>query len=286
MGVTIVGCGDIGRRIAMESLSEGDVVTGWVRSEESIKYLQGLGIGAMQIDLDQPLATIPSVGSERLFYLAPPPSVGCEDSRVANLIDHLLDGGQPKKVVYLSTSGVYGDCNGAWVDETRRPAPAVDRARRRLDAERRWQTWCEHTGGELVILRVAGIYGPGKLPVQRLQQGQPMVSEADSPFTNHIHSLDLVKVCLAAMQRGHSGEVFNVCDGHPNSMTSYFNQVADFLHLPRPPQISLDQAKHTLSPGMLSYLGESRRLSNHKLLDELSVALSYPTLEQGLPACL
>ncbi|MCU7815671.1 MAG: SDR family oxidoreductase [Candidatus Thiodiazotropha sp. (ex Rostrolucina anterorostrata)] len=286
MGVTIVGCGDIGRRIAKESLSEGDVVTGWVRSEESIKYLQGLGIGAMQIDLDQPLATIPPVENERLFYLAPPPSVGCEDSRVANLIDHLLDGGQPKKVVYLSTSGVYGDCNGAWVDETRRPAPAVDRARRRLDAERRWQTWCEHTGGELVILRVAGIYGPGKLPVQRLQQGQPMVSEADSPFTNHIHSLDLVKVCLAAMQRGHSGEVFNVCDGHPNSMTSYFNQVADFLHLPRLPQISLDQAKHTLSPGMLSYLGESRRLSNHKLLDELSVALSYSTLEQGLPACL
>ncbi len=163
--------------------------------------------------------------------------------------------------------------------------PQVDRARRRLDAETRWREWSGRTGGELVILRVAGIYGPGKLPIQRLQSGQPMVSEADSPITNHIHTFDLVQVCLAAMQRGRSGEVYNVSDGHPGSMTGYFNQVADFSRLPRPPVISMAEAEQQLSPGMLSYLGESRRLSNRKLLAELGVELRYPRLA-GWPAGL
>jgi nucleoside-diphosphate-sugar epimerase len=189
-------------------------------------------------------------------------------------------------VVYLSTTGVYGDCKGAWVDETRPVNPTVDRAHRRLDAETRWRTWSRQTGGELVILRVAGIYGPGKLPVKRLQSNQPMVREADSPITNHIHSLDLVRICLAAMQRGRSGELYNVSDGHPGTMTGYFNQVADFLGLPRPPQISAAEAQQQLSPGMLSYLEESRRLSNKKMLDQLGEVLDYPTLAEGLPVCL
>lgn len=113
-----------------------------------------------------------------------------------------------------------------------------------------------------------------------------MVAEVDSPITNHIHTHDLVEVCLAAMERGVSGEVYNVCDGHPATMTGYFNAVADFLDLPRPPVISLAEAEQTLTPGMLSYLGESRRLSNRKLVEELGVILKYPTLETGLPACL
>jgi nucleoside-diphosphate-sugar epimerase len=138
----------------------------------------------------------------------------------------------------------------------------------------------------LVILRVAGIYGPGKLPIERLRKGLPMVAEGDAPITNHIHSLDLVSIAMRAMEKGPSGAIFNVCDGQPESMTRYFNRVADFLTLPRPPVISLDEARCQLSPGMLSYLAESRRLSNRKMRDELGVELRYPDLDRGLPACL
>jgi nucleoside-diphosphate-sugar epimerase len=284
--VSIVGCGDIGCRVAQACLQRGEPVTGWVRSDGSVAALRERRIAALKVDLDQPLSGLPSLAGDDLYYFAPPPAEGRRDSRVARLIDALEGVGQPRRVVYLSTTGVYGDCAGEWVDESREPAPSVDRAHRRLDAENRWRDWSLEGGGELVILRVAGIYGPGKLPVARLRSGRPMVVEADSPITNHIHTFDLVEICLAAMQRGVSREVYNVCDGHPGSMTGYFNTVADFLGLPRPPLISLEEAKSQLTPGMLSYLAESRRLGNRKLIEELGVTLRYPTLAEGLPACL
>lgn len=284
--ITIVGCGDIGRRVAQACLSRGEVVTGWVRSDESVMALREQRIPALKVDLDQPVLGLPSVAGDELYSFAPPPAEGREDRRVARLIAGFAEAGEPRRVVYLSTTGVYGDCGGEWIDETRAPAPAAERAYRRLDAENRWRDWSRETGGELVILRVAGIYGPGKLPLARLESGRPMVAESDSPITNHIHTLDLVEICQIAMARGEPGEVYNVCDGHPGSMTGYFNTVADFLGLPRPPLISLQDAKAQLTPGMLSYLGESRRLSNRKLIDELGVTLGYPTLAEGLPACL
>ena len=284
--VTIVGCGDLGTRVARACLDRGDEVAGWVRSANGLARLKAADVPGLRVDLDSLESEIPGVANHLLYYFAPPPASGSMDPRVARLIQTLGESASPQRVVYLSTTGVYGDCQGEWVDETRSPRPAVDRSRRRLEAEERWRKWSTRSGGELVILRVAGIYGPGKLPTGRLQSGQPMVGEADSPITNHIHMLDLVEICLAAMQRGRSGEVYNVSDGHPGSMTGYFNQVADFLELPRPPVISRAEAEQHLSPGMLSYLAESRRLSNRKMLDELGVELSYPTLREGLPACL
>ncbi len=282
--VTIVGCGDIGLRVAQACLSRGQPVTGWVRSETSMQTLGERQIPALKIDLDRPMPILPPLAGDELYYFAPPASEGRQEDRVAHLIDGLELAGQPRRVVYLSTSGVYGDCAGAWVDETRPPAPLADRAWRRLDGENRWRAWSRERGGELVILRVAGIYGPGKLPLARLESGRPMVAEADSPITNHIHTLDLVEICLAAMTRGAPRAVYNVSDGHPGSMTGYFNAVADFLGLPRPPVISLEEAQRELTPGMLSYLGESRRLSNRKLIEELGVRLRYPTLLEGLSA--
>lgn len=284
--VTIVGCGDIGSRLAQACMRRGDAVTGWVRSDASVIRLRTHRIPTLKVDLDQPVPGLPALEGQDLYYFAPPPAEGREDTRVAHLLSQIAEAGQPRKVVYLSTTGVYGDCGGEWVDETRPPAPAADRAYRRLDAENRWRAWSRENGGELVILRVAGIYGPGKLPESRLRSGRPMVAEADAPITNHIHTLDLLEICLAAMSRGASGAVFNVCDGHPGSMTGYFNAVADFLGLPRPPTISLEEAQRQLTPGMLSYLGESRRLSNRKLIEELGIELRYPTLAEGLPASL
>jgi nucleoside-diphosphate-sugar epimerase len=155
---------------------------------------------------------------------------------------------------------------------------------RRWDAECQLQAWRQQTGGQAVILRVAGIYGPGKLPIARLQRGEPMIREADAPWTNRIHIDDLVTACLAAMARGGDGEVYNACDGQPGNMADYFARVADAVGLPRPPEISREEAGQALSPGMLSYLGESRRLSNRKLVQELGVVLRYPTLAEGLAA--
>jgi nucleoside-diphosphate-sugar epimerase len=132
---------------------------------------------------------------------------------------------------------------------------------------------------------VAGIYGPGKLPLARLRRGEPTVRESEAPYTNRIHIDDLVRVCLAALARGGDGEVYNVSDGVPGNMTDYFNQVADWAGLPRPPQIPLAEATDRLSAGMLSYLQESRRLDSGKLRRELGVALRYPDLASGLAAC-
>ncbi|MES9991808.1 MAG: SDR family oxidoreductase [Candidatus Thiodiazotropha sp.] len=286
MAVTIIGCGDIGTRLALAYRADGEEVTAWVRTAESAQRVRSLSLNVVQADLDRDLAPSLKVDGGELFYFAPPSTKGEQDGRVSRFISLLGRGPLPEKVVYLSTSGVYGDCQGAWVDETRPPAPVADRAKRRLDAEQQWRGWSEDTGRGLVILRVAGIYGPGKLPLERLRSGQPMVAETDAPITNHIHSLDLVRIAAIAMQRGSSGEVYNVCDGAPEPMTRYFYQVADFLKLPRPPVITLEEAQHRLSPGMLSYLKESRRLSNRKLLEELGVELIYPSLQQGLPASL
>lgn len=282
----IIGCGYIGERVARRLQEEGEPVTGVVRSQATAEHVGSLGIPVVRCDLDGEHLPAGSTERQLVFYFAPPPSEGDEDTRMASFLDGLEDSGQPQRIVYISTTGVYGDCQGAWVDENHRVNPQVDRARRRWHAEQLLRSWAERFGGELVILRVAGIYGPGKLPLARLRKQTPMVAESDAPWTNRIHADDLVEVCLAAMRRAEDGEVFNVSDGEPGNMTDYFNRVADMMDLPRPPVISLAQAREELSPGLLSYLGESRRLDNTKLLRELGVTLRYPDLSSGLPACV
>jgi nucleoside-diphosphate-sugar epimerase len=161
--------------------------------------------------------------------------------------------------VYISTTGVYGDAGGAWVDEDCPPAPATSRARRRLDAEQTLARWAEPAGTQVIVLRVPGIYGPGRLPLERIRRGEPVLAPGECGYTNRIHAEDLVRVCVAAAQRGRPGAVYNVSDGAPGTMTEYLLAVADAAGLPRPPVVGLDQARRVMSPGMLSYLGESRR---------------------------
>jgi nucleoside-diphosphate-sugar epimerase len=281
----IIGCGDVGRRLAARAMARGESCYALVSSAASAERLAALGLSAMAVDLDQ--ASPPLAGDwdqREVYYLAPPPARGSDDPRMRRLLE-ALPAGRTRRIVYISTTGVYGDCGGAWVDETRPLNPQVDRARRRADAERQLQAWREAGGGELVILRVAGIYGPGKLPLTRLAQQVPMVGEADAPWTNRIHIDDLVTVCEAAMARGRDGEAYNVADGSPGNMRDYFDRVAALYGLPSAPLISLDEARTSLSPGMLSYLGESRRLDNGKMLRELGVTLRHPDLASGLAAC-
>jgi nucleoside-diphosphate-sugar epimerase len=281
----IIGCGYIGRLLGARLAAEGRPVTGVVRSAASAALLPPLGIRAQRLDLlAESLESLDTAGTD-IFHLAPPPGDGKADPLTARLIDAFAARGQPRRLVYVGTTGIYGDCGGAWVDETRTPRPEADRALRRWDAEQRLRTWSRDTGAELVLLRVAGIYACDRLPLARITSGQPVVSAAEAPWSNRIHAADLVEICITAMARAPSGSIYNVCDGHPSTMTDYFLRVAQAAGLPPPPQIPLAEAPGRVSEGMLSYLRESRRLSNRKLLQELGVTLRYPTIRDGLADC-
>lgn len=281
----ILGCGYIGQALAKRYRQRGESVVGVVRSASSAAAVEATGARALQLDLTRDDLTVLEPAAKQVFHLAPPPSEGDDDPLTAHLIQAFERNGHPRRLVYVGTTGVYGDCDGAWVDEDWEPRPSVSRSLRRWDAEQRLRQWSRDSGAELVILRVAGIYACDRLPLARIRGAQPVVKADEAPWSNRIHAEDLVEICIAAMERAPAGAVYNVCDGHPSTMTDYFCQVADAAGLPRPPQIPLAEADGQVSAGMLSYLKESRRLSNQRLLDELGVSLRYPDLAQGLAPC-
>jgi len=282
--VFIAGCGDIGSLLALKWRERGATVTALVRSEAAGRRLQGLGLESVSGDLDhaESLRSLQLAGTV-LYYLAPPPATGEGDPRVRNLLAALsASAALPVRIVYISTSGVYGDSGGEWVDEETPPNPQTDRARRRLDAEAALRDFGRRHAIPVIILRVGDIYGPGRLPLTRLQKGLPVLLEAECGYTNRIHADDLVAILLAAAERGRADNIYNVSDGHPGTMTGYFNAVADALGLPRPPAVTLAEAKEQLSEAMLSYLSESRRMDNRKLLRDFGITLRYPDLASGL----
>jgi nucleoside-diphosphate-sugar epimerase len=285
--VFIVGCGDIGIRVAALEQSAGNQVIGLARSQASVLALSHHGIKPVMGDLDKPdsLQGLPA-DVRVLYYFAPPPSKGEDDPRLSALLSAMGNHDLPRRMVYISTSGVYGDCGGEWVDEDWPVNPRSERGFRRVAAEKRLTDWCSFCKVERVILRVPGIYGPGRLPVERIRRGVPVVREDESPWSNRIHADDLAQACCLAAHRGNAGGVYNVSDGNPTTMTDYFCRVADFLQLPRPPAITMEEARITLGPGILSFLEESKRLDNRRMLDELGVDLLYPDLSSGLPACV
>jgi len=284
--VVIIGCGDIGRRVGKLYQAKASKVIGLVKTQASAKHLKDEGFEACIHDLDgSDQLKLSGQKGATVFYFAPPPRQGTQDSRLRTYLQALTAQYLPKKVVLISTTAVYGDSQGEWVTEQTQESPGTDRGRRRLDAETTVLAWSAMTGVPVVILRVPGIYGPGRLPRTRLEKGLPVLRESESGYTNRIHADDLAMICIAAAERGQSGQVYNVSDGRPGTMTEWFNAVADHLGLPRPPQVSFDEAKDVVSEGMLSYLKESRRISNTKMIDELAVELMYPDLEQGIKSC-
>lgn len=263
-------------------LAEGIEVTGAVSSTESAERLISIGINPFIADLDGDLGSLPLEKEPEIFYMAPPPAGGILDSRMGRFIQALEKSGLTPRVVYLSTTGVYGDCDGAWVDESRELNPQTDRARCRVDAEGQLLQWSKRSGGEAVILRVSGIYGPDRLPVHFLKSGGPVLQDSVSPASNRIHSQDLVTVCRAAMALAANGEVYNVADGNPSSMADYMCRAADFLGMARPEEVDWETARLKMSQGMLSYLGENRRIDSTKMVEELKVSLEFPDLGSGL----
>jgi nucleoside-diphosphate-sugar epimerase len=283
--VLIVGCGYLGRRVARREQEQGNRVVALVRSAERATDLRVLGVEVLRVDLDdaQSLAGLPTQDAV-IYYFAPPPPSGRSDPRISRFLSAIGADAMPARIVLVSTSGVYGDCRGEWVDESRPARPDADRAHRRFDAETRLRHWAGEHAVPFVILRVPGIYGPGRLPVERLTRRQPVLREAESPWSNRVHVDDLARACLAAARHGASGAVYNISDGHPSTMTDYFNQVADAVGLPRPPQITMAEARAQLSDGMRSYLAESKRLDNRRMREELGVEPQYPDLARGLAA--
>ncbi len=284
--VLIIGCGDIGQRVAQLEKEAGHSVAALARSQESAQRLRAIGIEPVSGDLDIPssLASLP-VKDAQIYYFVPPPEQGVTDPRLENFIKILERGNLPARVVLISTTGVYGDCQGEWVTEERAPNPQADRAKRRLAAETALRRWSEACGVPIIILRVPGIYGPGRLPEKRLRAGEPVLRVEESPFSNRIHADDLARVCLAAMRRGRAGAIYHASDGHPTTMTDFFCRVADQLGITRPPMVSMEEARKRLGAGMLSYLAESKRIDNRRMREELGVELKYPDLATGLAAC-
>jgi len=286
MPVLIVGCGHIGTRVAQRELKSGQNVSAWTRTLASAKRLQAQGVDTRAVDLDDP-STFPGPLAEdsTIYYFVPPPSHGETDTRMENFTDWLSRTARtPLRIVLISTTGVYGDCGGEWINEDRPANPQADRARRRLAAENTLRSYADRQEVSVVILRVAGIYGPELLPVERLRRGQPVLREQESPWSNRIHADDLADACVAAMRHRRPPPLVNATDGHPSTMTDYFFRVADALGLPRPPAISRREAQTRLSSGMQSYLAESKRIDNRRLREELGVMLTYPDLARGLAA--
>lgn len=277
----IVGCGDIGQRIALRLLQRGIAVRGWTRNEDAFAQSATLGIEMQLIDLDTD--TLEVGPADWIFYCAPPPAVGTTDRRLRRFLAALDE--RPRRFIYLSTSAVYGDCAGRWVNEDEPPQPQTDRGRRRLDAEQALEEAAARLPLETVILRVAGIYGPGRLPVERLRSGQPILAVEEAPFSNRVHADDLADAAVLVAERSPGGAVYNVADGAPSSMSDYFLRCAAALHLPPPPQVSLAQARTALSSTLMSYLEESKRLHIGRLR-ALGWTPHYPNLDAGLPGCL
>jgi nucleoside-diphosphate-sugar epimerase len=280
--VFIAGCGDVGQRLAALCRARGLPVTGLVSSTASAAALRDKAMTALSCDLDTTVPTLPPLADAAVFYFAPPPRQGEDDPRLRNFLAGLETA---QTLVYLSTSAVYGDCQGAWVNESAAMNPGLARGRRRVAAERRALEWGSQKKCPVMILRVPGIYGPGRLPVERLRRGLPVVQEAESPWTNRIHADDLAAAALYVAEHGIPGQAYNISDGNPTTMADYFTRCADLLGLPRPPQVSMAQAREQLTPEMLSFLQESKRLDTRRLR-QLGWRPRYENLTQGLPSCL
>ena len=281
----IAGCGYIGERIARLYRHAGASVTAMVRSPERAAHLQLAGLTTLVAALDDPSTVLePDLAGCILIYLVPPPGGGIVDSRARNFIAGIPALKKPAKIVYMSATSVYGAESGDVVTEESATAPDSAMGKRRLDAEAAFLQYGAEHDVPVVILRVSGIYGPGRLPLMQISQGQPLLNEHESGPSNRIHADDLAVICCAAVERGTAGEIFNVSDGHPLSMTTYFNACADALGMPRQPQISFDEARQTMSPLMLSYVSQSKIVDNRRMLERLTVTLRYETLAEGLKA--
>lgn len=299
----IIGFGDVAQRVALQLTQiHGLRLLALTRDASRVQAMRALQVTPLLGDLDRPQSLRRLAGiATRVLHLAPPPSLSeaqpgwSEDARTTALVQALRRGTAPQTVVYGSTSGVYGDCQGAWVEESRPVAPSTARARRRVHAEQSLRRLGQpaRAGGALIgasrvsIVRIPGIYAPnreGGTPRARLLRATPVLRQEDDVFTNHIHADDLARAVWLALWRGQPGRIYHACDDTELRMGDYFALAAQLYGLPEPERISRAQAREQLPASLLSFMGESRRLRNQRMKNELGLVLRYPTVEQGLHA--
>ena len=289
--VLIIGCGDVGQRAA-RALGSGRRVRllALTSSPERNAELRAQGITPLQGNLDDPRSLQRLAGlATRVLHLAPPPSEGQADwrldPRTRDLVRALARRSVPVSLVYGSTTGVYGDSQGRWVDEATPTQPQTPRAWRRVDAEASVHWLGRALGVRTSVLRIPGIYAPdraGGTPRERLQRGTPVLRAQDDVYTNHIHADDLGRACALALWRGRPQRNVNVVDDSQLKMGDYVDLAADLYGLPRPPRIARDAAGDQLPLMLLSFMSESRRLDNRRMKAELRLSLRYPTVNEGL----
>ncbi|MGI4778410.1 MAG: SDR family oxidoreductase [Janthinobacterium lividum] len=288
--VLIVGCGDVGMRAAKFLRGRVQLIA-LTSSPDRVAALRTAGLRPLLADLDAPNTLRRLAGiADRVLHLAPPPGVEAgagawwRDTRTTALVRALRLRSLPAALVYGSTSGVYGDCGGARIDETRAVAPHTPRAHRRVDAERAVR-WLGRAGVATRILRIPGIYAPdrvGGTPRERLRRGTPVLRPEDDVYTNHIHADDLARICVTALWRGGTQRVFHASDDTELRMGDYIDLAADLYGMARPPRIARADAQERLPASLMSFMGESRRLDNTRLKRELRVRLRHATVERGL----
>ncbi|HEY5764237.1 MAG TPA: SDR family oxidoreductase [Rhodocyclaceae bacterium] len=283
--VLIVGAGDVARRLH-PLLARRFRVFVLLRNADKAGAWRAAGATPIAGDLDDRRSLDRAAAlAQWIVHLAPPPSGGADDPRTAHLLAALRRRASlAQRLVYISTSGVYGDCGGARIDESKTPSPKTPRGRRRLAAERRVRSYAKSRRAS--ILRVPGIYAADRLPLARLQSGTPALQANDDVFTNHIHADDLAASVRQALLYGRSGRVYHVVDDSEQRMGDYFDAVADAFGLARPPRISRADAARQIDPGMLSFMSESRRLDNSRMKRELRLRLRYPNTAAGIAAAL
>lgn len=281
--ILIVGSGDVARRILSRIVPNARVYALLRNASRAAEWREA---GALPVlaDLDDRGSLQRIAGlADSILHLAPPPGEGRHDMRTRNLLAALgKSKSLPRRLIYVSTTGVYGDCGGAQIDETRRLNPESSRAGRRVDAERCLRQWGKRTGVKVSILRAPGIYAADRLPIERLNKALPALCAADDGYTNHIHADDLAAACIAALRHGGANRVYNVVDDSDLKMAEYFDRVADAFALPRPPRISREEAAKTLSPVQMSFMRESRRIGNKRLKTELKLKLAFPNIDVGI----
>jgi nucleoside-diphosphate-sugar epimerase len=290
--VLIVGCGDVGLRTAGQlgaPQSQRVRLMALTSSPERVRLLRACGITPLQGDLDDAISLKRLAGiAHRVIHLAPPPSdrpgVAERDPRSLALVRALRLRTLPQALVYGSTTGVYGDCAGQRVDETRTVNPHTPRALRRVDAESLMRFF-GRSGVRVSVLRIPGIYAPdrqGGTPRERLLKGTPVLVAKEDVYTNHIHANDLARACAAALWRGKPQRVVNVTDDTDLKMGDYFDLAANLYGLPKPPRISRGDANSALPLMLLSFMSESRRLDNTRMKRELKLRLHFPHVRDGL----
>ena len=279
----IVGCGDVLRR-ALPQLARRWRIIALVRQRDA--SLDAFGVRQIVGDLDAPQTLGRLAGlADAVIHSAPPPSQGTTDPRTRRLIAVLKRGQTlPRDLVYISTTGVYGDCGGDWVPESRPRRATSPRATRRVDAERQLRAWGASGHCRVSILRAPGIYAADRLPLERLHKGLPLLKASEDSHTNHIHADDLARACVTALHRGGNNRSYNLCDDSTLPMGDWFDLLADSFDLPRAPRVSRAEAEAQLPAMQWSFMRESRRLLNTRMKRELRFRLRYPTVADGINA--